>query len=596
MKWIFGYDSLTESVILDTGMPDDVLWHTFVCLLGGDSFSIKQKGDQVRIPIRTFLGLRVKIAQFIRNHDDEISTEFTDEIRNKLKEVKLNSYPTAIATRSLSDSYVLSRLAQCGFERPLTVNQLHNVCRLAPLPAGATFSVPGAGKTTEALAYFFLNAKPEDRLLVVAPKNTFGAWEEQFDACLPREKEKFVRLGGGYDRIDSQLRDNPRFMLIGYQQYCHVSSLIKRHLEQHHVFMFLDESHRIKSGKHGVSPELILSVSYLPKRKLIMSGTPMPQSTSDLLPQFSFLYPDKVVDTDTVVDCIQPIYVRTTKDQLGIPPIDLRTIALDMTPLQKELYATLRSEMKRQVLPMLTDESRFSLREIGKRMMKIVEFVSNPSLLANDLEFVFDQGMGEILAENNGPKIEYACKKARELAAVGQKVIIWSQFVKNDQLISERLQDIGADYIIGSVDTGNEDEEYTREWKIREFHNNRDKMVLVLNPAAASEGISLHTICHHAIYVDRSFNAAQYLQSEDRIHRLGLRTDEGPVIEILECKNSIDQVIDQRLRTKVDAMSKALNDSSLEVDPIPYDVDIDPDDEITAGDIAAIKKYFEGPE
>ena len=45
-------------------------------------------------------------------------------------------------------------------------------------------------------------------------------------------------------------------------------------------------------------------------------------------------------------------------------------------------------------------------------------------------------------------------------------------------------------------------------------------MVLVANPAAAAESISLHEHCNHALYLDRTYNAGQFLQSQDRIHRL----------------------------------------------------------------------------
>ena len=118
-------------------------------------------------------------------------------------------------------------------------------------------------------------------------------------------------------------------------------------------------------------------------------------------------------------------------------------------------------------------------------------------------------------------------------------------------------------------------------------------MVLVANPAAASEGISLHKVCQYAIYVDRSFNAAHYLQSEDRIHRLGLRRDQIPIVEIVECQGTIDQVIAERLESKVSVMSQALNDSSLDISAIEYDVDYDPEEEmISESDIAAIKRYF----
>ena len=382
-------------------------------------------------------------------------------------------------------------------------------------------------------------------------------------------------------------------MLISYGQFATVGSLIREYLSYHSVIMFLDESHRIKSGRSGVSPQEILNVSYLPEKKLIMSGTPCPQSITDLLPQFEFLYPDRIVDEGSVVSSLQPIYVRTTKGQLGIPPIIHRKVSLDMTPLQRQIYQSLRSETKRQMLVMLSDAERFSLRDIGKKIMRVMAFTSNPSLLADDMDYIFNKELGDLLAADCGPKIEYACARARELAAEGRKVIIWSQFVKNVLLITERLKDIGADCIYGGVSSGDEAEEDTREWKIKQFHENPEKMVLVLNPAAAAEAISLHKACHYAIYVDRSFNAAHYLQSEDRIHRLGLAPDESPIIEIVECRNTIDEVIDQRLKVKVNTMADALNDTSLNVEAIPYDIDFSSDD-MNGDDVQAVIDFFFG--
>ena len=121
----------------------------------------------------------------------------------------------------------------------------------------------------------------------------------------------------------------------------------------------------------------------------------------------------------------------------------------------------------------------------------------------------------------------------------------------------------------------------------------QEAMVMVLNPAAASEAISLHKVCHHAIYVDRSFNAAHYLQSEDRIHRLGLKPDEVPTIEIVECRGTIDEVVNQRLTIKVATMADALNDTSLNVEAIPYDIDFSVDD-MNGDDIQAVPDYFFG--
>jgi SNF2 family DNA or RNA helicase len=117
-------------------------------------------------------------------------------------------------------------------------------------------------------------------------------------------------------------------------------------------------------------------------------------------------------------------------------------------------------------------------------------------------------------------------------------------------------------------------------------------MVMVANPAAAGEGISLHTVCHHAIYLDRNFNAAQYLQSEDRIHRLGLPPNQDTTIEIVECAGSVDESVRQRLEFKVGQMAAALNDSGLKISPVPILPDEEDEDYgaggLDEGDVRAL--------
>ena len=98
---------------------------------------------------------------------------------------------------------------------------------------------------------------------------------------------------------------------------------------------------------------------------------------------------------------------------------------------------------------------------------------------------------------------------------------------------------------------------------------------MVANPAACGEGISLHTVCHHAIYLDRNYNAAQYLQSEDRIHRLGLPPEQETFVEILQAPGTIDESVDRRLSHKIDKMAQVLNDEALKVEPEVVDLDAD---------------------
>ena len=590
------YLTYTEQVNISNDSTDKVAWkslYSFIC--DYLPMSVVSYSDwSITFPWRYFLSIKGFVGQYFSARHNQYRVVFTDNAKSMLKTANDTSYNTALALNARSEAEIKAHLESIGFKRSLTINQLNNLKKISHLPGAATFSVPGAGKTTEALAFFFVNATDIDRLLVVAPKNAFSAWDEQLDACMGENYGKFVRLRGGEAAIQIALRTNPRFMLITYDQLSRVKNTIVPLLSSGNIYMFLDESHRIKGGKQIKRADAILEMAHLPKRKLIMSGTPMPQSPKDLVSQFSFLYPTKDVTDTTVIDLIQPIFVRTTKGQLGIPKLDHRVVQVPMTQLQREIYKTLKSEVRRQLNPVLSDSSRYELRRIGKCVMKVMEFVSNPSLLSNDMDYAFDRRVGALLLESDGPKIDYVCRRARQLAAEGKKVLIWSSFVQNVELIALRLSDLGAEYIHGGVDAGDESDFDTREGKIKRFHTDDTCKVLIANPAACSEGISLHKVCQYAIYLDRSFNAAHYMQSEDRIHRLGLSPDAKPQIEFVECEDSIDQVVRTRLELKVKTMAQALEDSSLsvEISSVDYDEEAEDYDSLTADDAKAVIEYF----
>lgn len=600
MELQIDYLKNAEQVYITNDTPGDKLWrsfYVFICdYIPASGVTYSEWG--ISFPWRYFIAIKGNVGYFIQAHREQLSVKYSDYVRLMLTAANDNSYAYSLSLAHFSESEIQEKLDSVHFVRKLTRNQMNNMEKISQLPGAATFSVPGAGKTTEALAFFFINSTPSDRLLVVAPKNAFAAWEEQLDSCIKDNHEYFARLRGGEKPIRELLLTHPRFMIITYDQLPRVKDLIASLLSEGNVYMFLDESHRIKGGKQVKRAEAILNIAHLPKRKLVMSGTPMPQSPRDLISQFTFLYPTKDADEDNVIDLIQPIYVRTTKGQLNIPEITHVVKTIKMEPLQREIYKTLKSEIRRQMNPVLSDSSRYELRRIGKCVMKVMEFVSNPALLSNDMDYVFDKRVGALLLSSDGPKIDYVCRRARELAHEKRKVIIWSCFVQNVELIAMRLRDLGAEFIHGGVDAGDENDQDTREGKIKRFHDDPDCMILVANPAACSEGISLHRVCQYAIYLDRSFNAAHYLQSEDRIHRLGLSQDARPTVEFVECENSIDQVVRERLTLKVSMMASALNDSSLRVDPNVFEYDdgeTDIDDitnNLSVDDAKAVLDYF----
>lgn len=532
-----------------------------------------------RVAWWAFLSSRKAIAYHIekKRYHLELSAAAKDQINKANENEKAIREIANIA--SLPAQQIKDDLNKFGFKRELKSYQLENIGKLVRANVGATFSVPGAGKTTEALAFYILKSKTESRLLVLAPKNAFAAWEEQLALCAPG-LGKFVRLVHGRRGVERQLEETPKLMLMTYNLFPNVNDILANYLSQYDAFIFLDESHRIKGGFEKVIASAVLNVAPLPRGRLIMTGTPLPNSVSDLIPQSTFLIPETIIDETNVEQVITPLYVRTTKSQLNLPPVKRRIQEIPLNQVQRELYELMRSEAARQAKKILSIRSKGAFRRIGRSAIRLLQYTSNPALLVRK-DSEYDAFLAAVLEEGDSPKISYVCKRARELARENNKVIIWSSFVQNVELIADRLIDLGADFIHGGVEASTELEADSRENKIKRFHDDKNAMILVANPAACSEGISLHTVCNHSIYVDRNYNAAQYLQSQDRIHRIG--STKTVYEEILLSPDTIDNSVNNRLADKINRMADILNDPDLHIDPFPSDLDnSDPDEEDVA--------------
>lgn len=96
--------------------------------------------------------------------------------------------------------------------------------------------------------------------------------------------------------------------------------------------------------------------------------------------------------------------------------------------------------------------------------------------------------------------------------------------------------------------------------------------VLITNPHTLAESVSLHVVCHDAIYFEYSYNLVHLLQSKDRIHRLGLPNNQYTQYfftqEIFFTKDgdpySLDEKIYLRLKEKEQIMLDAIENNMLE--------------------------------
>jgi len=264
-----------------------------------------------------------------------------------------------------------------------------------------------------------------------------------------------------------------------------------------------------------------------------------------------------------------------TKSQLGLPPVTRRFVAVPMGQAQFALYGALKDDAIRDILA-IRGAGAADLIRAKRSIMRLMQASTNPvaiveAMLADARTLNRDRVAAlyhAVLQEGVSQKVLFAADRARELIGQNRKVVIWTIFQSTIESMVDVASDLSPVFINGTVESGSADDPTTREGKIRLFHENPDCGLLVANPAACSEGISLHTVCHEAIYLDRGYNAAHYLQSIDRIHRLGLAPTIETNISILQSITptglaSIDYSVARALLRKLRVMEAALEDEDI---------------------------------
>ncbi len=555
--------------------------------------------------IDDFRSLRKRFGNFELKYDnyfENLITAYSNDLE------KLGAVKTNLDLR-LSPKEVQNNLKKTGFLRwnSQSEDQLRDIGRLAILPNGANFSVPGSGKTNTLLAVHSLARLefPHLKLLVACPKNAMLAWDEEVAACFGIDKQ-VMRLEGGKSRISRVLSDEPDFAMISFQKLKSSTFELTNFMRTNNVHLVIDESHRIKAGKKSQQGAAALELANFAVRRDILSGTPMPQGFSDLEAQFQFLWPNldlfKNISQDSDAqeqikqanEDIRPYFVRTTKRELGLPKPRIQFHDVRMSEFQSDTYKLLKDETARYIAR-LNPEDKVEFRAIGKQIMRVLQFCSDPKLLLDRLPASSKGGelhhRLEILSANTSNKVLKLDRLVKKtMSKPGEKVVIWSMFVDQIETLAQRYSEFGSTSIHGGVPTGPDDDMAFREARIKLFKTSEDCRVLVANPSACGEGISLHKEAHHAIYFDRSFNAAHFLQSIDRIHRRGLPEGVHTQVDILCLVGTIEEAVRSRLSEKIKLLQKLLDDEDLSAMVFdPEDVEEYQEDQImNASDLEAV--------
>jgi SNF2 family DNA or RNA helicase len=550
--------------------------------------------DEVVVPLERFLAARNWLGRALMTYQCDASLDVALEAilaRSDAERAEVSGVMNGTVA-ALSAYEVERLLADSRFIRTLRPFQLRDLGRLLSLTHGANFSVPGAGKTTVAYATYEAERVRGgvDRMLVVAPLSAYEAWYDEADESL----EPVPVIG----RFDQRLPLGTEILLVNYQRLAASYDTLAQWVLERPCHLILDEAHRMKRGRNGEWGSACLNLAHLAVRRDILTGTPAPQHPSDFGALLEFVWPHQSArivpaaahqaDPPTTVmgdlsRRLRPLFVRTNKDELGLDPPLLRVEEVEMKPLQAEIYEALRTRMRRAVRAGARERALFG--DMGGVVMYLLEAATNPALLANAVggsaaptvwppdPIPTDSTLAERVlnyASYETPrKFDKLAALVSANAAQGRKTLVWSNFVANLRELERILAPYEPALIYGAIPSGDSANGPTRESELARFRDDDKCQVLLANPAAISEGVSLHHTCHDAIYVDRTFNAGQYLQSLDRIHRLGLEPGTQTRITFLVSTGTIDDAVDGRVRTKAERLSEMLSDPNLVTMALP---------------------------
>lgn len=526
-------------------------------------------------------------------------TELDHSLRQALSRFQQETTLVEAARLKLPKRRTLTSLRKYGITRRLLPHQKKAVLHALSIQHAANFSVPGSGKTTSALSVHgvLLHDRVVDRLMVIGPASSFQPWEDEFRATFGREPST-LRLVGTARQRERLLQhlEGVDLVLCTYQMAFRERENLISALRGAQYFLILDEAHHVKNINLGPWARTALDLAPYAVRRMILTGTPAPRSLSDLWSQFTFLWPsqnvlgnraqfEQLLASPSVAETklkriLKPFFTRTKKSDLGLPKprsIFKRIPYRNTPPRQKVIIRLLEQRTLHEAKALGMSQADLSiLRSWRKaRTLRLLQAASNPALLASAIPDVGDFGgpmdddpalavlLRNYLDNETPAKIGFVVGEVRRLVSEGQKVLVWATFVQNILLLERLLADLHPLKIYGDVPPYNEDDDpnfENRERNILEFKTRADRPVLIANPAACSESVSLHKVCHHAIYLERTFNCGQFLQSMDRIHRVGMDPGLHPCyhIPLLEC--AIEQVVDRRLKSRQLVLYRLLDD------------------------------------
>ncbi|MBV8831214.1 MAG: DEAD/DEAH box helicase [Acidobacteria bacterium] len=412
----------------------------------------------------------------------------------------------------------------------------------------ALFDEQGLGKSRQLIDAIIQerDAGNLDGALIICPNTIKPMWGEEIEryASVP-----YAVFGSGRAARRVAFRSlRAVFYVMNYEAVAAEMPSLRALLRFKRMALVLDESHRIKTPTAKVTTA-IQALRNDAARRFIMTGTPVANKPEDLWAQYFFLDDGASLGTtfaefqtrfgtaqtgytriEELRESMNRLSLRRPKDgTIELPSKTITRVPVKLQGAQRRMYDDLRTTLALWIRDLTGEEILTQAENILTRLIRLAQLASNPGLLDTN----YNETPAKYTALDD--------LLATYLEPPSSKVIVWTSFVGNIAALQQRYPQYRPVTLHGEMDGP------SRQRAVRDFKNDPGVRVLVANPAAAREGLTL-TQASTAIYVDRTFNLVDFLQSQDRIHRLS-QTQACEII-LLVAENSIDEFVDFSIAQK----------------------------------------------
>lgn len=412
--------------------------------------------------------------------------------------------------------------AQLSFPFQPFPYQLEGIAFLFPREIAILADEMGLGKTMQAITTvrMLLLAGQLRSVLLICPKPLVTNWVREFRLWAP-EIPVVVVEGDQAKRQWMWQKGAAPVRIANYELMMRDRDAIDNP-DQHFDLVILDEAQRIKN-RNGTTAEIVRSIPRT--RSWALTGTPIENSVEDLVNIFEFLSPGYLrtdMHLKSISQATRDHILRRTKDKVltEMPPKMFRDAELDLTPAQQDSYR------------IAEEEGVVQLNRLGESItiQHVFELVLRLKQICN-----FDPASGASC------KMERLEADMEEIAASGQKAIVFSQWVETLDTLREQLKRFGPLEYHGRIPSSK------RDGVIQQFKTDSSKHVILMSYGAGSVGLNLQ-FCHYVFLFDRWWNPAVEDQAINRAHRIGVS---APVtVTRMMASGTIEQRIHEVLEEK----------------------------------------------